>query len=356
MRDCKEDRGTNRGGAAFTLVEVLVVLAIVATLVALLLPAVNATRAAARRYQCIANQEQLALAMLLYEQSRGYFPGYRNLQADHPDNGLTETGWVFSLLPYLERSDLAELYGPGGDREAEVPDQRLDMLVCPVDWLADSATPGKPIRTAMSYVVNAGMADAPLPLVKQSTASLPRDLATNGVCHDLFPVSHAITLGTDRKLVPKSKVSIVFLNRGDGTTSTLLLSENVDSGNWTDSTERLVGMVWHPRVEDSSDAERASAPTPPMGARINELLGESQTISVAPQGSHFARPSSLHPGGVVATFCDGHTQFLSEKISYRIYAQLMTPNSRGAKQIDHEDGTMHPVNLVFRLPLSSDEF
>ena len=49
-----------------------------------------------------------------------------------------------------------------------------------------------------------------------------------------------------------------------------------------------------------------------------------------PQDIRYARPSSRHPGGVVASFCDGHQQFLSEDIEYVVYQHLMTPDSAKA--------------------------
>ena len=49
-----------------------------------------------------------------------------------------------------------------------------------------------------------------------------------------------------------------------------------------------------------------------------------------PQDIRYARPSSHHSGGVVVSFCDGHQQFVSEDIDYRVYQHLMTPDSKAA--------------------------
>src|SRR5262245_26389347 len=65
---------TTRKNRGFTLVELLVVIAIIGVLVALLLPAIQAAREAARRTQCTNNVKQMALAAANYETSRGYFP------------------------------------------------------------------------------------------------------------------------------------------------------------------------------------------------------------------------------------------------------------------------------------------
>ncbi len=96
---------TPRGHRGFTLVELLVVIAIIGVLVALLLPAVQAAREAARRSSCTNNMKQLGLALQNYHSSRQAFP-----------KGSTVDGTNFvvnanvSLLPYLEQGSLDSLY------------------------------------------------------------------------------------------------------------------------------------------------------------------------------------------------------------------------------------------------------
>jgi prepilin-type N-terminal cleavage/methylation domain-containing protein len=95
---------------AFTLVELLVVIAIIGILVALLLPAIQAAREAARRNQCQNNLKQIGLAFLNHENTHGYFPsgGWGYLWTGDPDMGSGEKqpgGWSFSILPYLEEGN-----------------------------------------------------------------------------------------------------------------------------------------------------------------------------------------------------------------------------------------------------------
>jgi prepilin-type N-terminal cleavage/methylation domain-containing protein/prepilin-type processing-associated H-X9-DG protein len=84
----------------FTLVEVLVVIAIVGILVALLLPAIQAAREAARRTQCLNNLKQIGLAVHSYHDAKRRFPSGRDGDLEY------SISWAFSLLPYLEEETI----------------------------------------------------------------------------------------------------------------------------------------------------------------------------------------------------------------------------------------------------------
>lgn len=111
----------NRMGG-FTLVELLVVIAIIGILVALLLPAVQSAREAARRSQCKNNLKQIGLAFLLHEQSQKFLPsgGWTTPWIGDGDRGFGKRqpgGWVYSILPYIEQDALWQLPSDGQPNE-----------------------------------------------------------------------------------------------------------------------------------------------------------------------------------------------------------------------------------------------
>ena len=100
--------------AAFTLVELLVVIFVIGLLVALLLPAIQSAREAARRVECRNNLKQLGLAAMNHLDRHGHFPagGWGQNWVGDRDRDFGEDqpgGWAFNLLPFLEESALHDL-------------------------------------------------------------------------------------------------------------------------------------------------------------------------------------------------------------------------------------------------------
>ncbi|MEC9091430.1 MAG: DUF1559 domain-containing protein [Planctomycetota bacterium] len=95
---------TKRAQKGFTLVELLVVIAIIGILIALLLPAVQAAREAARRTQCINNLKQIGLGCHNYNDTLKRLPW----NYDPPEGSLAPYSWLVSILPYCEQNNLAQ--------------------------------------------------------------------------------------------------------------------------------------------------------------------------------------------------------------------------------------------------------
>lgn len=187
---------------AFTLVELLVVIAIIGVLVALLLPAVQAAREAARRMQCSNNFKQLGLA------SHNYATAFKCFPPSATDAVGTRRGYLSYILPYVERSTIAQIY-------------RTDL-----DWFAPENQPA--ITTPLDFVV---CPSAPGPRTSEGTTD---GVAWKGACTDFGVLqgldSSTLTMGIpadypkqgltrDRETTPLEMCT-------DGLSNTILMAED----------------------------------------------------------------------------------------------------------------------------------
>jgi prepilin-type N-terminal cleavage/methylation domain-containing protein len=138
---------------AFTIVELLVVIAIIGVLVALLMPAIQAAREAARRTTCTNNMKQLAMSVITYETSHQFLPPSRSMGVL---NNAAKTpivlNWVYPILPSLERDALHKEIRSDGypvDASGDALHIRIETLICPSGSPYWSNSP-------LSYVANGG--------------------------------------------------------------------------------------------------------------------------------------------------------------------------------------------------------
>lgn len=296
-----------RTRTGFTLVELLVVIAIIGTLMGLLLPAVQSAREAGRRNTCSNNLNQLGKAVMAYEGQNSSMPGWRN---KHPAGDAATVssgavGWVVPLLPNVERSDVYRMYENGA--VGNIPS--ISLLQCPTSPADDPSLP------TLAYAGNAGTS------ALTATASQVRG---DGVMGD--------RVGSATYSAIRSNLDAI--SSADGTSNTLLFTEKCGSlatqAAWntvvpaSTSTSQLLSFSpvgSDPRFDVVGVFGIATAPG--GGKAINS--GIDPTSSDA---SYAVHPSSGHPGGVVVTFCDGHTEFLRDSIAPHVYAQLITSDSK----------------------------
>jgi len=347
----------------FTLVELLIVIAIIGTLMGLLLPAVNAARERARQLTCNNNLGQLSKAMVsIATNGKGEFPGWMQLQrlapgvndaySETPSIADIEVSWAAKLLPQIDRGGDWDtlLMGNLGQEFGNWPNQADNMPMIEV-FLCPSDVRTNPEEAGLTYVVNAGAPDR-----GRQGGGDPSDYAANGICHDL-------RTGPSPALTPQGPRVRFGSDIKDGGSTTLLLSENVDKDGadsnvrttWLRTSilfddigipqraEQVFGMVW---VYNDENALNPADPNTDFNKR-QERFNRNQTESVnfAINGRLFARPASEHPELFLVAFVGGNTRSIRDSIEYRVYQQLMTPN--GAKCIWPEDSSAIMPNAFY---------
>ncbi|HEV3343453.1 MAG TPA: DUF1559 domain-containing protein [Pirellulales bacterium] len=311
----------------YTWVELVAIVCVLVFLLALLLPAVQQARSPGRRNTCSNNMRNLALAVTNYASARGVYPGYLNSlltgpakftvpATDEGDAGEARVTWLVCVLPYLERTDIYNLYRNPGLARANGVDPRsvyLNDLVCPAGSGSQQPKPGSP--PPCDYAVNTGRADVAASAGDEEQAGYPADWMANGVFFSHF--HDAVQNPAD---APLEWISQEYISTHDGSSMTVMLSERLDAGSYSFppssalDVEAAIGFVWWP------SRNKAPFQPPHPSQRIN---GPPDALPI-----NRARPSSNHSGFVNVAFCDGHTRSISQDIDYGVWCLLMTPDGR----------------------------
>ena len=322
--------------SAFTLVELLVVIAIIGILVGLLLPAVQAAREAARRMQCSNNLKQMGLAIHNHESTYKYVPASeKDIPAasyptpPNPYGQRATFGTLFHLLPFIEQVSLYNLFDPKRSyidplnmpppygTASTAGFTKISAYVCP-------STPGEPPSDYGPYFALIGLGSAPYVVPRTDyipikglhgtslaqCAGMPNANTRNGL------------LGTTSA---EKKPTIRFSEVTDGLSNTILFGE-------------LAGrqkLYFRGRPVPGSTLTDG-------GLTLNSYYGDHNASRElrSYSGANIATPSqtgcspiniynenglySFHTGGIQVCLGDGSVMFLSESLSARVFAALVT--------------------------------
>lgn len=306
----------------FTLVELLVVIAIIGVLAALLLPAVQMARESARRASCTNNMSQLAKAVIMYDSAKQFLPPSRSVGQLADGTTAIFNGWVYPILPYIERDDLHKDIRMNGFPLDPITGQpmefRIETLMCP------SVSPQWE-RSPLCYVVNGGRPNANV-----APTLLNNDWIENGVFIDkgMLPVAKGHPAFEHVNRILQSRHTLSTVSRNDGTSTTFMLLENAAPIDWRFALyEHHSQALWE---DPENPVSTGTVPTVPIVLPNADPKVGPDTFKPA-TGIRFARPSSWHPGGFNVAFCDGSVRFISDDIDYRTYCLLMTSHGRRAR-------------------------
>lgn len=343
-----------RKSPAFTLVELLVVIAIIGVLVALLLPAVQAAREAARRTQCFNQVRQSALACLNYESQKGTYPAGLD-QSMYPRGDVTAgemdsdpdmivTNWCLEILPFLEQQSLHDHFDwtksviwptaavSGGTSNLDLLNQPVAAFICPSDTTPSEVADDNALQFVgvSSYKGVAGSHEWSVPI--RFHWSEPDSWHPFTTTRSVEPANNWKTIADARGILAgignsewgkglnnsRTRMAQVV----DGTSHTLLIGEY-----HTDLKRPQFGGTMFPAVWGYAHfhAFRSLGETQSFYGDAVGITSQGQCLDEQiPFGICRLAFASVHPGGITFAFGDGHVTSISPDVDPIVYASLGT--------------------------------
>ena len=345
---------TKKSKAGFTLVELLVVIAIIGVLVALLLPAVQAAREAARRTSCTNNLKNIALAMLNFHDSHRALPA-----SNRPPGATTNPRYsaFMLLLPYCEEQNVYDLYdrslnwsspvpSKGGTSNAQLVGTKLPIFVCPSNpdddrldgdsQFSDQAYPdwassrcAAPTDYSVIFAVTTQLAN-----LTDASGNFVIDQVTNptmgllGMCpKNSVPQLRQVSDGTANTIMLAEVAGRPFLWQKGSKAN--LPDHRVNGGGWARPASDIGISGSTPdgtispgvcaiNCTNGDDVYRVS----PGNNGLTPYKNPTNGYSYGTDGT--GEPYSFHSSGANFAFGDGSVHFLQETIDIRVFARLAT--------------------------------
>jgi prepilin-type N-terminal cleavage/methylation domain-containing protein/prepilin-type processing-associated H-X9-DG protein len=294
----------------FTLVELLVVIAIIGVLVALLLPAVQAAREAARRMNCQNNLKQIGLASHSHHDVYGELP-----KAYSPTTGLS---WHVYILPYVEQLNLFNRFDTTTVNPSHTAANRNDPHGLSI--IPTYQCPSCPLkRQAFGAPNNTNGTTDLIPVNTGNPAAIPHYYGINGPRGTGYPVGTALHEGVPAATsgMFQRDGAVRLANVTDGTSNTLMVAEM----SWVSPQYGTRYRTWVRGGEEYSGTV-AGRPSFVVSSRnvTNPINGMLAANLIVPYND--VPFGSMHAGGMNVCLGDGSVRFLNQNLNMTTYRAL----------------------------------